>query len=274
MSRNYYCLVAGLPDISLEDGKLSFTLQEFIEELKEFLHPADINLIEMMFLKHDNFNLLNILEKNEVPFQKGGKFSKEELEEQIKESTTLPSYMQEFITAFQEDKKIIEGMSRENELASLYTDYLLSSKNNFLKEWFELEVNIKNILSALTCKKHDMPLKKEIIGTNTVSDLLKKNTTDDFGLQGELEYMDNLIRIFDDKNLAEREKNIDLLKLDILEERSFFNYFSIEKIIAFVVKLSLVERWLVLDRKTGEEMFNKLLKNLETSYEFPEEFRR
>ena len=273
MSRNYYCLVAGLPDISLEDGKLSFTLQEFIEELKEFLHPADINLIEMMFLKHDNFNLLNILEKNEVPFQKGGKFSKEELEEQVKEPTTLPSYMQEFIIAFQEDKKIIEGMSRENELASLYTDYLLSSKNDFLKEWFELEVNIKNILSALTCKKHDMPLKKEIIGTNTVSDLLKKNTTDDFGLQGELEYMDNLIRIFDDKNLAEREKNIDLLKLDILEERSFFNYFSIEKIIAFVVKLSLVERWLILDRKTGEEMFNKLLKNLETSYEFPEEFR-
>ena len=30
---NYYCLVAGLPDLSLEDGKLNYTVANFKSEI-------------------------------------------------------------------------------------------------------------------------------------------------------------------------------------------------------------------------------------------------
>jgi len=39
--RNYYYLVAGMPDIVLDQSKISVTLSEFKEELKVNLHPAD-----------------------------------------------------------------------------------------------------------------------------------------------------------------------------------------------------------------------------------------
>ena len=34
----------------------------------------------------------------------------------------------------------------------------------------------------------------------------------------------------------------------------------------------MAERWLKLDAKTGEELLNKLINELKTSYEFPAEF--
>ncbi|UCH15852.1 MAG: DUF2764 family protein, partial [Bacteroidales bacterium] len=36
--------------------------------------------------------------------------------------------------------------------------------------------------------------------------------------------------------------------------------------------VEIIERWLKLDRETGEKLFNELLTSLETSYEFSKEF--
>ena len=35
---NYYCLVAGLPDLSLEDGKLNYTVANFKSEIPFIFH--------------------------------------------------------------------------------------------------------------------------------------------------------------------------------------------------------------------------------------------
>lgn len=39
-----------------------------------------------------------------------------------------------------------------------------------------------------------------------------------------------------------------------------------------MIKLMIIERWLKLDPKTGEELFRRLLGDLQTGYEFPNEF--
>ena len=48
---NYYCLVAGLPDISLEDGKLSYTISDFRAESYGDLSAKDQALIDLFYLK-------------------------------------------------------------------------------------------------------------------------------------------------------------------------------------------------------------------------------
>ena len=53
---NYYCLVAGLPDLSLEDGKLNYTVANFKSEIYSELSEKDRKLIDLFYLKFDNAN--------------------------------------------------------------------------------------------------------------------------------------------------------------------------------------------------------------------------
>lgn len=48
---NYYCLVAGLPDLSLEDGKLNYTVANFKSEIYSELSEKDKKLIDLFYLK-------------------------------------------------------------------------------------------------------------------------------------------------------------------------------------------------------------------------------
>ena len=54
----YYCLIAGLPNIALDDSKLTYSISEFRQELDGILTKADKKLIDLFFLKFDNKNLI------------------------------------------------------------------------------------------------------------------------------------------------------------------------------------------------------------------------
>lgn len=46
---------------------------------------------------------------------------------------------------------------------------------------------------------------------------------------------------------------------DKIDEMTTYDYFDIEAILGFLAKLHIVERWYILDEKTGREMFRKLV---------------
>ena len=52
------------------------------------------------------------------------------------------------------------------------------------------------------------------------------------------------------------------------------SYFDIEKIFSYLIKIEIIERWMKLDKKTGEQMFNDLLTELVENYELPAEFTK
>lgn len=54
----YYCLIAGLPNIALDDSKLAYSICGFRQELDGILTKADKKLIDLFFLKFDNKNLI------------------------------------------------------------------------------------------------------------------------------------------------------------------------------------------------------------------------
>ena len=57
----YYYLVAGLPELTLEDSKLSYTVADFKTELYPALSEDDKKLIDLFYLKFDNANVLKLL---------------------------------------------------------------------------------------------------------------------------------------------------------------------------------------------------------------------
>lgn len=273
MKRNYYYLVAGLQDISLDIHKLVYGQIAFREELKTDLHPADFKLVEKLFLPNDNKNLLNLLEKNDQPFSEKGIYSKDQLEENIKEPTDLPEYMIRFITAYKAKEPLFPDMSPENELTTLYYDEMLQDTDNeFLKDWFRFELNIRNIMLALVARKYKVSYEHQIIGTNETSEIIRKSHARDFGLGSELDYVEELTAISRKDDIREREQAIDDLKWKYLDEETFFHYFTIERILSFTIKLGMIERWLDIDKDHSNELFKKLLKELQSSYKLPETF--
>ena len=66
MSSKYYYLVAGLPELSLEDSKLSYTVADFKTEIYDGLSASDQKLIDLFYLKFDNANVLKLLKDKEA----------------------------------------------------------------------------------------------------------------------------------------------------------------------------------------------------------------
>ncbi len=272
MKRNYYYLVAGLQDITIDVHKLQFTQIAFRDELKSHIHPDDYSLAEMLFLQFDNANLLNLLLKNGKPFDLRGNFSLEWLEENIKEPISLPAYMVQFITAFKNKEQIMPDLSPENELSTLFFDQMMAHPNQFIRKWFEFELNVRNIVAALLARKYEIAYEFQIIGSGETSNTIRKSHARDFGLGAEINYLDDLANFVRNENIQEREKAIDDLRWKYLDDETFFEYFTMEKVLAFTIKLGIAERWLGIDKEHGNEMFRNLLKELQSSYKLPETF--
>ena len=273
MKRNYHYLVAGLQDLTLDIHKLTFNQLAFKEELRSEVHPNDYKLVELLFLPFDNDNLLNLLTKSDKEHNEKGNYSRHHLEENIKEPNDLPAYMMRFITAFKSQDPIYPDMKPENELNMLFYDEMLESVNNeFLREWFEFDMNVQNIMLAFNARKYKLPYENQVIGSTEISENIRKSHARDFGLGNDIDYIEELTAFSRKEDIKEREQAVDELKWKYLDDAIFFHYFTIEKILAFIIKLGMIERWLGIDDEHSNEMFKKLLKELQASYELPETF--
>ena len=279
---NYYCLVTGLPELSLEDGKLSYTVANFKTEIYPLLSKTDKKLVDLYYLKFDNHNLLSLLKDREPVVDASlGNYSADELlgviasffKEKKVSDKKFPTYFYEF-TELYLNTPDEERVGFEDKLYGFYYDYAIKCGNKFVSTWFELNLNVNNILAALTARKYKMEISKVPVGNNLIADALRTSNARDFGLADELEYFDQLVRINDTVDLVEREKKIDMLKWFWLEENTFFNYFSIEKIFVFLMKLEMIERWVSLDKEKGNELFRKLIDQLKNEVQIPQEFRK
>lgn len=276
----YYYLVAGLPDISLEDGKLSYTVDSFKSEIYPDLSDKDKNIIDLFYLKFDNDNLLHLLKDKEYVVKRNGNFSSDELLsliDTIKDGDIpdrkYPSYFSKFISEYlalaPEDAYRASDM-----LTSDYYSYAMRTKNSFVSAWFEFNLNLNNIQSAISARKYKIDVASTIVGDTDVCEVLRTSNARDFGLGDTLPYLENIQRISEIDDLLEREKKVDQLKWNWMEDESFFNYFTVERLFVFLLQLEMIERWISLDKDKGNELFRALIQSLKDDVQIPEEFRK
>jgi len=276
MAQNYYhCLVAGLPDIFLDETELSFSMLDFKNTLEEELYASDYELAQLLFLPYDNKNLMLFLQEKYDQFDELGNYKVGDFESELNEGGdlfALPSYMYQFVQEYREDKKSKTLKQWENHLTRLFYDYVFSFQHQFLNDWFTFEMNVTNVLIGLNCREFERDPEEELIGDNSVTEAINKSSAKDFGLTPILDYVGQVINIADKDNLLAREKNLDQFRWEKLYELTQFQYFSIEVILAYTIKLQMIYRWMNLDEKTGRELFKKLIEELKESFEFSKEF--
>lgn len=279
IKREYYCLIAGLPDLFFDENKTTVTSSVFREKLQHQLSPPDFKLIEYLFLPFDNLNLLHIFFAQNKPRFYPGNFTKHELEFQFSpenEEIQLPDYMKIFISRMKDINKKHADPEAKNILTTLFYGQAIKCPNLFLRNWFRFELNLKNIFTAFNCKKYNYDPEIHLLqveGEDSVYSLLMENKLKADYFEELLPCHEELIKIAESNfEWIEKEKAVDKIKWEYLDESTFFHFFTIEKVLAFTIKLLLIERWMKLDKETGKNLLDKLINELKTNYEFPVEY--
>ena len=277
----YYCLIAGLPEIRAEEYKLLYNLVEFKEILMDNLDPEDFDLIMLFYRKFDNINLLLFLENSVSQSDPGGsitpemftEFVKKLKEQEIFKDDRFPDYFREFIPAFLDYKPIFPGLGWEDQLTTLYFNAAIKCRNTFISEWFEFNLSITNIFTAINSRNFSIDLLGTIVGTGELADTIRNSNAKDFGIKPIFPYLDQVMRIAEETNLLEREKKTDLLKWSWIEEKTFHFNFSIENVFAYLLQTEILERWINLNHETGSKVFKDFIDQLRGSFQFPEEYK-
>ena len=280
MSKYYYYLVAGLPELTLEDSKLSYTVADFKAELYPDLSDEDRRLIDLFYLKFDNANVLKLLKDKDAAIDSRGNYSAEELAEFISSlkdgdevaDAVFPSYLSTFISEYF-NTPAEDDFLHEDRLAALYYAYAMKCRNKFVSSWFAFNLTMNNVLVALTARKFKMDIAPLIVGDTEVCEALRTSGARDFGLTGEGDFLDQLVKISETEELVEREKKIDQLRWNWMEEATFFNYFTVERLFVFLLQLEMIERWISLDKEKGNQLFRSIIETLKDEVQIPAEFR-
>ena len=279
MKKNYYYLIAGLPELSLDDSKLGTTIREFRELYYPDLSDDDRALLDLIYLSYDNANLLALMKDKEATIVEGGLYTSEELlgiiEAARAEETpdrNYPRYMYDFVAQMESEESAAEGVFPEDRLAQLYYAHAMSQGNAFVERWFAFNLDLNNFLTAITARRYDLDVKPLIVGDNEVAKALRTSNSRDFGLTGVMDGFEEVMRISEIENLVERERKLDVLKWEWMEENSFFDYFTVEKLFAFLVKIQIIERWISLDAEAGGEMLRGMIRQLKEEVKVPQEF--
>jgi hypothetical protein len=269
LRNSYYFLVTSLPDLILEEKWAPQGFAAFADDIVDFISEADAELLRYIRLPFDNANLITLLESRQRPFEPNGNYSREDILQGIKTPALLPGYMQRLVEAHKESRQLFPDLSLEDQLNWLFYEEAVQHPNEFLAAWFTFELHLRNVLAGLNVRSgfahlndrvegFERVLASSIVCRDEVSEQILKSLAPEFGLSSRLEWIETFIELPMD-DVARRETEIDQLRWDRLDGLSLFAGFHIESMLAFCLKLFIVERWQGLDPQEGKRKLERLV---------------
>ena len=139
----------------------------------------------------------------------------------------------------------------------------LKAKNRFIRDWFGFNQDMNNVLVAQICRKHGFDVKTQIVGDGEVAEQLRSHSSQkDFGLNelpGDYQAILALAQIDD---LMQREKAMDAIRFEWLQDRTEFDFFSSEMVFAYYLEALMLHRWSILTVEQGEKIFRDLVADM------------
>lgn len=265
--RNYYSLVAGLKEYALEADNKGFDAREIIETIRCELSSGDRRSLELFYGSYDVANLVG-LRSGKEHISPLGNFSREELEQALAGKFRLPSYLADVVAAYadpegEEAERMDVTRPFERNLYESYYRACAASGCRFLREWSDFDRTLRNVCAAYSARRSGVAPETVVVGHDDITDSLSRSSASDFGLKGELEYLDEVVAaVSDEQNLLEKERKIDRIRWRMSDELAISNYFDLAAILSYLVKVNIVERWFALDEATGRKLYGQLLSKL------------
>ena len=265
---NYYTLVAGFREYTPDADRKGFDAAAIRAEVFEALTAADRREAELLYGYYDCENLA-ARRAGRSAHNALGNLTADEIAAELQQPSLLPEPLAAVVRAFAdpegEDAETIETQQRfETALFTAYYELCARSRSRFLREWSRFDRTLRNITAALTARTLGRPVEEAVIGRDETAEQLRRSSASDFGLRGELPYLDALLAaVGDEQNLVEKEHKIDLIRWNEAEALSVFDYFDINAVIAYLVRINITARWAALDPSRGRELFERLMAGLD-----------
>ncbi len=139
----------------------------------------------------------------------------------------------------------------------------LKAKNSFVRAWFAFNQDMNNVLVAQICRKHGFDPKQQIVGEGEVAEQLRTHTTQkDFGLNELPGDYQSILALAQIEDLMAREKAMDAIRFEWLQDRTEFDFFSAEMVFAYYLEAVMLHRWSILTIEEGEKVFRELVADM------------
>lgn len=266
-ARNYYSLVAGLREYSLEAEAKGFDAPEIVARIREELSRGDRRTLDLFYTYYDIENIVQ-LKAGRGRFNPLGTLSAEELEQQTAHPAKLPAALGRILSAYADPEnpdfdEVDRTQALSRSLFAAYYEVCARSGCRFLREWTAFDRNLRNVCAAYIARSRGTAVADVLVGGGDVADALARSSAADFGLKGELEYVDQVMAaVADEGNLIDKERRIDNIRWAMSDELSTFDYFDVNAVLAYLVKVNIVHRWMSLDPRQGRQMYQRLVGGL------------
>ena len=167
-----------------------------------------------------------------------------------------PEEIMEFIHSQLEEKDlaragILEDGWNGDKLNLEFYEQTLAQKNRFLREYFGFDLAVRN------AKVRHL---NKALGRPEGTDIFLPIEEPDQELEATLD------KIYGDTDILAKERAIDRLVWEKIDEITTFDYFDIDAILGFLAKLHIAQRWMVLDEESGRAMFRQLTREVRSTF--------
>lgn len=138
---------------------------------------------------------------------------------------------------------LLAGFNDENHNEGFYRR-MLKHPDRFLREFFSFDLEMKN------CKVRYLNGK---LGRPEDTNIFLENEEYDGEEKAEIE------KVLNGTDLLQREHGLDSLVWEKVSGLTTFDYFDIDAVLGFLVKLKIIDRWLRLDENEGRALFKRLV---------------
>lgn len=265
---DYYCLVAGLREYALDADTKGFDARAIVAEILDGVSARDAKQVRLLYGYYDCENLA-ALRAGRAAHNPLWLLTREELAAELKSPKRLPEAVARVVRAYAdpegEDAEQVDTAQRfERALFGAYYAACERAGGDFLRAWSEFDRTLRNIAAAVSARAAGRNVGEAVVGGGDVAEQLQRSSASDFGLRGELPYIDAVIAaVNEEANLVEKERKIDRIRWREAEELAAFDYFDIDAILSYLVRVNLVARWSRLDPAHGREMFARLVEALD-----------
>ena len=128
-------------------------------------------------------------------------------------------------------------------LGTLFGECSYQAESRFIKNWKDRETQLRNTIAKHRAHKQNKDAVQYIKDHN--------------GFESNMN--DTVDAAFSAPTPLDRERALDNLRWNTIEELEGFDEFSIDAILGYALKLKIAERWASMDEKTGQSKADELI---------------
>lgn len=281
-SSKYYYLVSGLPEFSFESDQ-SIDVLDLREQIVSGISDEDGSALALLYTFYDIVNIVNVIDGGRLPFNKLGNLTLEQIQLEIDAPSVddepflslLPSEISIILDRYKGrveptdgvDDAILNVEQLECELYAHYYRIAAMSESKFVRVYSAIDKQIRNIVAASRARVMGVDAVTLLVGDGELEQQIISSSAQDFGLRGEFDYFEQLWSVIETEDFVERERKMDALRWSIADTISEGDYFGIDMLAAYIVKLNIVHRWQALDKVLGAERFGDMVKSFTAGLE-------